>query len=160
NAFECDAFMQSLVFHIKEIKGLVSAVLNSAIQGLDLAGQGIKGASTDGIIAQAIEAVPLLKLLDQYARVRHCTHEQVVLLLIESTLILSAEYSSSNNNNNGVSAAGAIDAPVAQTQPVPIYNKESAVYFVFVLTEHAAAKYAVDSDQLDRLNTMYQKLAA
>ncbi|KAJ2395795.1 hypothetical protein GGI23_004169 [Coemansia sp. RSA 2559] len=158
NAFECDAFILSLVLHIKETKGLVSAVLNSAIQGLDLEGQGIKGANTDGIISQATEAVPLLRFLDQQARVRHCAHEQVVSFLIECTDILSAEY----NTNVGGGSGAAIDASgaQAQAQTVPIHNKESAVYFVFVLTEHAAAKYAVDPEQLGKLNKLYHKLAA
>ncbi|KAJ2572244.1 hypothetical protein IW140_000993 [Coemansia sp. RSA 1813] len=151
NAFECDAFMLSLVLHIKDKKGLVTAVLNSAIQGLDLAGQGIKGANTDGVIAQAIESVPLLGLFDQQARVRHCAHEQVISFLIECTSILSAEYS----NNSGMT-----DASSAQTQVVPVHNKESAVYFAFVLTEHAAAKYAVDPEHFDKLSKLYHKLAA
>ncbi|KAJ2514580.1 hypothetical protein H4217_005682 [Coemansia sp. RSA 1939] len=165
NAFECDAFMLSLVLHIKETKGVAAAIVNSAIQGLDLAGQGIKGANTDGVISHAIEAVPLLGLFDQLAHVRHCAHEQVISFLIECTSILSTEYSTangggSNNNNNGGGASDAVEGLGSQSQTVPIHNKESAVYFVFVLAEHAAAKYAVDPEQLDKLGRLYHKLAA
>ncbi|KAJ2326994.1 hypothetical protein GGI00_004585, partial [Coemansia sp. RSA 2681] len=127
-AFEFDAFLSSLIAHVKSASSAVTALLNSVDQYL---GQ-------DDSRIDAIQ-VPLIKLLDQAGRLRHCGHEQTIVFLTACAHALSTEYSSASAS---------------------IKNKENAVYFIFTMAEHAAAHYAVDRSNVARLNTQYERLAA
>ncbi|KAJ2055007.1 hypothetical protein GGH13_008004 [Coemansia sp. S155-1] len=128
-AFEFDAFLQSLITHRKKAGfAVAAAMLNSVDQEL---GQG--GCKIDAI------QTPLIKLLDQAGRLRHCGHEQTIIFLADCAHALSAEYSSGGSS---------------------IKKKESAVYFIFTMAEHAAAHYAVDPAGMASLKSKYERLAA
>ncbi|KAJ2774872.1 hypothetical protein IWQ57_000633, partial [Coemansia nantahalensis] len=135
-AFEADAFVQSLVSCICASDSAVAAVLNQACAAMDQ----IQGGSGDGGAVEAI-ATPLVRLLVRAGRIRHCGHEQTVAFLTACTRLVAAEYS----------GAGGLAL---------VSNRESAVYFVFQLAEHAAAASAVDPAHAPRLRALYAQLAA
>ncbi|KAJ2746609.1 hypothetical protein GGI20_001189 [Coemansia sp. BCRC 34301] len=127
-AFEFDAFLFSLVARLKSVDFAVTTVLNSVDQHLGQDDGGIDTIQT-----------PLIKLLDQAGRLRHCGHEQAIVFLTACAHALSTEYNSNSSS---------------------IRNKENAVYFVFALAEHAAAHYTVDSSKRAGLIVQYERLAA
>ncbi|KAJ2757167.1 hypothetical protein GGI19_000217 [Coemansia pectinata] len=123
------------------------AFLQSLITQMKKAGFAVAAAvlnSVDQELSQdccKIDAIqtPLIKLLDRAGRLRHCGHEQTIVFLAECAHALSAEYSSGNSS---------------------IKKKESAVYFIFTMAEHAAAHYAVDPTGVANLKSRYERLAA
>ncbi|KAJ2714797.1 hypothetical protein H4R19_001539 [Coemansia spiralis] len=142
-AFEVDAFVQSLVSCICASSSAVAAVLNQACAAMDQA---------QGSGSSAVEAAdtPLVRLLLQAGCIRHCGHEQTVAFLTACTRLVAAEYSS----------AGGPPDPDSSSSSAQINSKESAVYFVFQLAEHAAASCAVDPAYAPRLKDLYAQLAA
>ncbi|KAJ2791329.1 hypothetical protein GGI18_001213 [Coemansia linderi] len=129
SAFELDAFLQSLITHAKNAgSALAAAILNSVGQELD----------RDSCKVSTIQA-PLIRLLEQAGRLRHCGHEQSIVFLTECAHALAAEYGS------GTSL---------------IKKKETAVFFIFSMAEHAAAHFAVDPAGLASLKARYERLAA
>ncbi|KAJ2732907.1 hypothetical protein IW152_003490 [Coemansia sp. BCRC 34962] len=87
SAFELDAFLQSLMAHIKSAGfALTAAILNSVGQELD----------QDGCKVNMIQ-VPLIRLLEQAGQLRHCGHEQLIVFLTECAHALTAEYSSGSS---------------------------------------------------------------
>ncbi|KAJ2721208.1 hypothetical protein GGI07_004134 [Coemansia sp. Benny D115] len=149
-ALEVDAFVQSLVTCIRETRGVGVAVLNRIASDVD---QG--GALAD--VSSGLLASPLVRLLDQVARIRHCAHEQTIAFLAHCSQLLSAECSSSSSAKETLAATngdGAVHSSSSLT------NKECVVYFIFVLTEHAASHFAVDPDQTKTLRVQYERLAA
>ncbi|KAJ2801299.1 hypothetical protein H4S07_004975 [Coemansia furcata] len=95
-AFELDAFLQSLISHMKQADhAAAAAILNKVDQEL--------GPDSGKVLAIQ---TPLVKFLDQAGRLRHCAHEQTIVFLTECSHALSTEYSSANtlikNKENAV----------------------------------------------------------
>ncbi|KAJ1768286.1 hypothetical protein IW139_001062 [Coemansia sp. RSA 353] len=136
DAFELDAFIQSIVSCICSNHRATATILNDMCLDLDLR------SDVDGGTMEPIK-LPLVKLLDQVGRLRHCGHEQMIAFLTGCASFISAEY--------GVDSAS--------SPQTTIEAKENAVYCVYKLCEHAAANYVVDPAHIDVLKEQYNKLS-
>ncbi|KAJ2119222.1 hypothetical protein IW147_006041 [Coemansia sp. RSA 720] len=136
DAFELDAFIQSIVSCICSNSHATATILNDMCLDLDLR------PDAGGSIIEPIK-LPLVKLLDQVGRLRHCGHEQMIAFLTGCAGFISAEY-------------GADSASSPQTT---IETRENAVHCVYKLCEHAAANYVVDPAHIDVLKEQYNKLS-
>ncbi|KAJ2082130.1 hypothetical protein H4R24_001826 [Coemansia sp. RSA 988] len=138
NAFELDAFVQSLVSNINGNNNALAANLNSICGEMDKQ----QGDEVDGIGA------PLVQLLIQTSKVRHTAHELTIAFLASSSQLLAADFNKIEHNDSGfVSSSYSIE------------NKESAVYFVFQFAKYAARHFAVDEGRAFRLKELYNRLA-
>ncbi|KAJ1777223.1 hypothetical protein LPJ77_002995 [Coemansia sp. RSA 2523] len=136
DAFELDAFIQSIVSCICSNHRATATILNDMCLDLDLRSD-VGGGTMEPI------KPPLVKLLDQVGRLRHCGHEQMIAFLTGCASFISAEY--------GVDSAS--------SPQTTIEAKENAVYCVYKLCEHAAANYVVDPAHIDVLKEQYNKLS-
>ncbi|KAJ1864375.1 hypothetical protein LPJ73_000302 [Coemansia sp. RSA 2703] len=130
SAFELDAFVQSLVTHIKETRGMASVILSSILQD--------SGSVANNNVNRI--AAPFVLFLDQAARVRHCAHEQVVRFLAHCSSVVFA------------GNAGAPDTNVAE--------EKAMACLIFKLAEYAAANYVVDPQHSSGLRKRYLELAS
>ncbi|KAJ2855836.1 hypothetical protein J3B02_001947 [Coemansia erecta] len=136
-AFEVDSFVQSLVTHITETKGMAAVILNSLPSDIDFDSDG----SGEQSCISKIES-PVVQFLSQVARIRHCGHEQVVRFLTHCTTVVAAEFS------HGSSVLG-----------FALANKESAICFIHAYVEYAAANFVVDPLLVNSLKRRYHELS-
>ncbi|KAJ1962986.1 hypothetical protein GGI12_002317 [Dipsacomyces acuminosporus] len=141
-AFELDAFVQSLVSHIRGTNGLAAAVMNTINDQLDQANADITRVKA-----------PLLEFLDRVGQARHSAHEQAILFLTECERAVSTEYSS-----GGGSSASSLPTSPLPGSKIRVQHKETAVYFIYQFVEHIAANYVVDPKQLSSLKQAYAGL--
>ncbi|KAJ2611574.1 hypothetical protein H4S08_003087 [Coemansia sp. RSA 1365] len=137
NAFELDAFVQSLVSNINGNNKAIAANLNNICREMDKQ----QSDGVDGINA------PLVQLLIQTSKFRHVAHELTIAFLTGITQVLAADFNAEHND------LGSVNSGV-------IENKESAVYFVFQFAKYAAKHFAVIDGRAFRLKELYNMLAA
>ncbi|KAJ1878517.1 hypothetical protein LPJ57_003362 [Coemansia sp. RSA 486] len=137
-AFEVDAFVQSLVTHVIETKGMATVILNSLPSDIDFDSD---SDGKQGCINKI--QTPLVQFLNQLARIRHCAHEQVIRFLAHCTAVVAAEFSLGSGPGTGFALA----------------NKESVICFIHAYTEYAAAHFVVDPPYINSLKHHYRELS-
>ncbi|KAI8318931.1 hypothetical protein GQ54DRAFT_306661 [Martensiomyces pterosporus] len=115
-AFEVDAFVQSLVSHIRNTSGLTAAIINTINYSLDQ------------VNAEVCKMnVPLLRFLDRVGQVRHAGHEQAISLLADCERAVSAEYSGGGGSGSTPTSSQMPYSALSQGARTRVQNKESTV---------------------------------